>query len=59
MLVGNSGGEMGIRGRLTALDAGSGAIAWTGYTTGPDTDVLIGPDHRPLLRQGFRARTSA
>ena len=48
VLVGNSGGEMGIRGRLTALDAGSGAIAWTGYTTGPDTDVLIGPDYRPF-----------
>ena len=47
VLVGNSGGEMGVRGRLTALDAGSGKIAWIGYTTGPDKDVLIGPDYRP------------
>jgi PQQ-dependent dehydrogenase (methanol/ethanol family) len=47
VLVGNSGGEMGVRGRLTALDEGSGKIAWIGYTTGPDKDVLIGPDYKP------------
>ena len=47
VLVGNSGGEMGVRGRLTALDEGSGKIAWIGYTTGPDTDVLIGPGYKP------------
>jgi PQQ-dependent dehydrogenase (methanol/ethanol family) len=46
VLVGNSGGEMGVRGRLTALDAATGSIAWTGYTTGPDKDVLIGPSYR-------------
>lgn len=28
VLVGNSGGEYGVRGWLTALDAGSGRIAW-------------------------------
>jgi PQQ-dependent dehydrogenase (methanol/ethanol family) len=48
VLVGNSGGEMGVRGRLTALDAGSGKIAWVGYSTGPDTDVLIGPGYKPF-----------
>jgi lanthanide-dependent methanol dehydrogenase len=42
VLVGNSGGEMGVRGWLTALDLGSGQIAWRGYTTGPDAEVLIG-----------------
>src|SRR4051794_32161902 len=47
VLVGNSGGEMGVRGRLTALDEGSGKIAWIGYTTGPDKDVLIGADYKP------------
>ncbi len=46
VLVGNSGGEMGVRGRLTALDESSGKIAWIGYTTGPDKDVLIGPNYR-------------
>jgi PQQ-dependent dehydrogenase (methanol/ethanol family) len=47
VLVGNSGGEMGVRGWLTALDAASGKIAWRAYSTGPDKDVLIGPDYRP------------
>jgi PQQ-dependent dehydrogenase (methanol/ethanol family) len=47
VLVGNSGGEMGVRGWLTALDAGSGKIVWRAYSTGPDKDVLIGPNYRP------------
>jgi PQQ-dependent dehydrogenase (methanol/ethanol family) len=47
VLVGNSGGEMGVRGWLTALDAGSGRIVWRAYSTGPDKDVLIGPDYHP------------
>ena len=47
VFVGNSGGEMGVRGWLAALDAGSGQLLWKGYTTGPDSDVRIGPDYRP------------
>ena len=47
VLVGNSGGEMGVRGWLTALDEGSGKIVWRAYSTGPDKDVLIGPDFHP------------
>ena len=46
VLVGNSGGEMGVRGWLTALDAESGKIVWRAYSTGPDKDVLIGPDFK-------------
>ena len=48
VLVGNAGGEMGVRGWLTALDAGSGNIAWRAYSTGPDKDVLIGPNFQPF-----------
>jgi PQQ-dependent dehydrogenase (methanol/ethanol family) len=48
VLVGNSGGEMGVRGWLKALDAGSGKVVWTAYSTGPDKDVLIGPEFRPF-----------
>jgi PQQ-dependent dehydrogenase (methanol/ethanol family) len=48
VLVGNSGGEMGVRGWLTALDAASGRIAWRAYATGPDKDVLIGPRFKPF-----------
>jgi lanthanide-dependent methanol dehydrogenase len=48
VLVGNSGGEMGVRGWLTAVDAGTGRIAWRAYNTGPDKDVLIGPNFKPF-----------
>ena len=48
VLVGNSGGEFGVRGWLTALDAASGRIAWRAYSTGPDKDVLIGPEFKPF-----------
>ena len=48
VLVGNSGGEFGVRGWLTALDADSGRQAWRAYSTGPDADVLIGPEFKPF-----------
>jgi PQQ-dependent dehydrogenase (methanol/ethanol family) len=51
VLVGNSGGELGVRGWLTALDAATGHIAWRAYSTGPDADCLIGPDFRPFYSQ--------
>jgi len=48
VLVGNSGGEYGTRGWLTALDARNGSIAWRAFSTGTDKDVLIGPDYKPF-----------
>ena len=42
VLVGNSGGEMGVRGQLTALDLDSGRELWRAYSTGSDADVKIG-----------------
>jgi PQQ-dependent dehydrogenase (methanol/ethanol family) len=48
VLVGNSGGEFGIRGWITALDASDGTIAWRAYNTGPDAEVLIGERFRPF-----------
>src|SRR3954471_4101160 len=47
VLVGNSGGEFGVRGWLKALDAASGKVLWTAYSTGPDKDVLIGARFKP------------
>ncbi len=47
VIVGNSGGELGVRGWVTALDLGSGKMAWRAYSTGPDKDVLIGKDFQP------------
>jgi lanthanide-dependent methanol dehydrogenase len=51
VLVGNSGGEMGVRGWLTALDAATGKQAWRAYSTGPDAEVLIGASFRPFYKQ--------
>lgn len=48
VLVGNSGGEFGVRDWLTALDADTGRISWRAYTTGPDSDILIGPNFKPF-----------
>ncbi|MDB5693855.1 MAG: PQQ-dependent dehydrogenase, methanol/ethanol family [Alphaproteobacteria bacterium] len=47
VIVGDSGGEFGVRGWLMALDAASGKVAWKAFHTGPDKDVLIGPDFHP------------
>src|SRR4051794_20162444 len=48
VLVGNSGGEYGVRGWVIALDAASGKQVWKAYATGPDKEVLIGPDFKPF-----------
>ncbi|MGN2248633.1 methanol/ethanol family PQQ-dependent dehydrogenase [Frateuria sp. GZRe14] len=48
VLVGNSGGEFGVRGWIAALDAATGKIAWKAFNTGPDKDVLIGPAFKPF-----------
>jgi len=45
--VGNSGGEMGVRGWFVALDENTGKLLWKAYGTGPDKDVLIGPEFKP------------
>src|SRR6185437_13714441 len=36
--VGNSGGEMAVRGWLTALDARTGKVLWQAFNTGSDKD---------------------
>jgi lanthanide-dependent methanol dehydrogenase len=48
VLVGNSGGEYGVRGWLQALNVSDGKVAWRAFSTGPDPDVLIGPDFKPF-----------
>lgn len=44
VLTGCSGGEFGIRCFIAAYNIGDGSLAWKAYSTGPDSDVLIGPD---------------
>jgi alcohol dehydrogenase (cytochrome c) len=46
VLVGDSGGEMGVRGVLTALDLDTGKELWRAYSTGSDADVKIGADFK-------------
>ncbi|MFL5483026.1 MAG: methanol/ethanol family PQQ-dependent dehydrogenase [Gemmatimonadaceae bacterium] len=48
VIIGNSGGEFGIRGWVTALDLATGKIAWRAYHTGPDSAVLIGSRFKPF-----------
>jgi PQQ-dependent dehydrogenase (methanol/ethanol family) len=48
VLVGDSGGEFGVRGSLTALDTETGKQVWKAYSTGPDKDCLIGANFHPF-----------
>jgi PQQ-dependent dehydrogenase (methanol/ethanol family) len=48
VLAGDSGGEFGVRGRLTALDVKTGKILWRAFNSGSDADALIGPDFKPF-----------
>jgi len=41
VIAGISGGEFGVRGRVTAFDVNTGKEMWRGYSTGPDADVKI------------------
>jgi PQQ-dependent dehydrogenase (methanol/ethanol family) len=43
VLTGISGGEFGVRGRITAYDLNTGKEAWKGYSVGPDAEMLIDP----------------
>jgi PQQ-dependent dehydrogenase (methanol/ethanol family) len=48
VIVGNAGGELGVRGWVLALDLATGRELWRAYSTGPDKDVLIGPEFKPF-----------
>jgi len=50
VLVGDSGGEFGVRGALTALDSETGKQLWKAYNTGPDSDCLIGANFHPFYK---------
>jgi len=41
VIVGVSGAENGVRGHLTAYDALTGRQVWRGWSTGPDSEVLL------------------
>jgi len=47
VIVGPSGGEMGVRGWIAALDEKTGRELWRAYSVGPDSEVKIGPHFSP------------
>jgi lanthanide-dependent methanol dehydrogenase len=49
VIVGNSGGEFGVRGHITAYDIETGDMVWRGYSTGPDEEVLLDPEETLML----------
>jgi lanthanide-dependent methanol dehydrogenase len=51
VLVGNSGGELGVRGWVKGLDLKTGAVVWTAMGTGPDSEVLIGTAFKPFYQK--------
>jgi lanthanide-dependent methanol dehydrogenase len=48
VFVGNSGAELGVRGWIAALDVTTGREVWRAWSTGPDTEVLIGARFKPF-----------
>jgi hypothetical protein len=59
VLVGNSGGEMGVRGWLAALDEGSGKVAWKAYQHRSRQGRADRLAVQAVLRRPTAARTSA
>lgn len=48
VIVGSSGGEMGVRGWVAAVDLTSGRERWRAYNVGPDTDVKVTERFKPF-----------
>jgi PQQ-dependent dehydrogenase (methanol/ethanol family) len=47
VIVGNAGGELGVRGWILALELATGRELWRAYNTGSDSDVKLGPEFKP------------
>jgi alcohol dehydrogenase (cytochrome c) len=48
VIVGNSGGEFGVRGWVQALDLATGQPLWKAYSTGSDVDARITSSFHPF-----------
>jgi PQQ-dependent dehydrogenase (methanol/ethanol family) len=55
VITGISGGEFGVRGYLAAYNIADGKLAWKGYSTGPDAEMLIDPDKTMTWTDGKMA----
>ncbi|SFG71946.1 PQQ-dependent dehydrogenase, methanol/ethanol family [Palleronia marisminoris] len=49
VLVGNSGGEYGVLGHMTAYDIATGEVAWRAFSAGPDDMTLLDPENTTHL----------
>ena len=58
VIVGVSGGEYGVRGRVTAYNLADGTEAWKAYSTGPDEEMLVDPEQTTHLGKPIGADSS-
>jgi alcohol dehydrogenase (cytochrome c) len=58
VLVGISGGEFGVQGRMTAYNTADGKLAWKAYSVGPDDQMLIDPQKTTSLGKPVGANSS-
>jgi len=58
VLVGISGGEFGVQGRVTAYNVADGKVAWKAYSVGPDDQVLVDPQKTTVLGKPVGANSS-
>jgi PQQ-dependent dehydrogenase (methanol/ethanol family) len=47
-IIGNEGGEAGVRGKVSAFDIADGQTQWVMYNMGPNNEVGIGPRFAPF-----------
>jgi PQQ-dependent dehydrogenase (methanol/ethanol family) len=55
VITGISGGEFGVRGRITAYNLSTGKEAWKAYSVGPDNEMLIDPEKTMTWTNGKMA----
>src|SRR5690625_1740404 len=48
VIIGNEGGERGVRGWVAAFDINTGEQVWKYYNMGPDEEMGIGPRFQPF-----------
>jgi len=55
VFTGISGGEFGVRGWVAAYNLKDGKLAWKGYSTGPDSEMLMDPNTTMTFTDGKMA----
>jgi PQQ-dependent dehydrogenase (methanol/ethanol family) len=58
VLIGVSGGEFGIRGRMTAYNIKDGSKAWVAYSEGTDQEIKFDPESTTVMGKPVGADSS-